>query len=293
MSIVKSLSVSGYKSIKELTNFELRNLNVLIGANGAGKSNFISLFRLLNEIDTQDDLLHFGTGALYADFCLENQMGEYHYRLSLIPPDNRIIVDSNVSGMTIWHNHFYDTIETVKNSAPYLRMLHEKYPSEYQRIVETISLVLPFFHDFMHRQEEQDFIELEWIQKGKLESPYKSHRLSNGSLRFICLTILLLQPMSLLPNIILLDNPEMGLHPYAISIFADMCKQVAEQRQLIISTQAVELVNELSPEDIIVVDKDNDASTFRRYTKEELAGWLEEYAMGELWKRNILGGRPY
>ncbi len=365
MSIVKSLSVSGYKSIKELANFELRNLNVLIGANGAGKSNFISLFRLLNEIYEQqlqlyvqkqggpDALLHFGRGmtdGLRVDFCFESDAREYHYKLGLIPTiDNRLIVanedilfidspQSSISisesiargtneaqlkksehtfapdvraGMTSWRvYHFHDTSETAKvkqrhasndnlqlkndaaNLAAYLRKLYEKYPSEYQRIVETIRLVLPFFHDFVYRQGTQEYVELEWFQTGKLDTPFKAHRLSDGSLRFICLITLLLQPISLLPHTILIDEPELGLHPYAISIFADVCKQVAEQRQLIISTQSVELVNELSPEDVIVVDQENDASTFRRYTENELAGWLEEYAMGELWKRNILGGRP-
>lgn len=333
MSIVKSLSVSGYKSIKELTNFELRNLNVLIGANGAGKSNFISLFRLLNEIYEQqlqlyiqkqggpDTLLHFGRGitdTLCVDFCFESEAGEYHYRLELIPTiDHRLIVaneyisfmDSQLepitrgtneaqlkksehtfapdvrAGMTSWRvYHFHDTSETAKvkqrhasndnlllkndaaNLAAYLRMLYEKYPSEYQRIVETIRLVLPFFHDFVYRQGTQDYVELEWFQTGKLDTPFKAHRLSDGSLRFICLMTLLLQPISLLPHTILIDEPELGLHPYAISVFADVCKQVAERRQLIISTQSVELVNELSPEDVIVVDQENDASTFRRYT---------------------------
>ncbi|MDD2815544.1 MAG: AAA family ATPase [Thiotrichaceae bacterium] len=358
MSIVKSLSVSGYKSIKELKNFELRNLNVLIGANGAGKSNFISLFRLLNEIYEQqlelyvqkqggpDALLHFGRGVterLHAEFYF----GPNSYEFDLIPSvDNLLIFEREYAGFSgdrgnfgipfmkgnresglknskekialftsrginNWRvYHFHDTSETAKvkqrhasndnlqlkndaaNLAAYLRMLYEKYPSEYQRIVETIRLVLPFFHDFVYRQGTQDYVELEWFQTGKLDTPFKAHRLSDGSLRFICLMTLLLQPISLLPQTILIDEPELGLHPYAISVFADVCKQVAERRQLIISTQSVELVNELSPEDVIVVDQENDASTFRRYTEAELAGWLEEYAMGELWKRNILGGRP-
>jgi predicted ATPase len=72
----------------------------------------------------------------------------------------------------------------------------------------------------------------------------------------------------------------------------DLFKQVAEDKQLIVSTQSVELVNELTPEDIVVVDQEDGASTFHRYTQDELSGWLSEYAMGEIWKRNILGGRP-
>jgi len=116
--------------------------------------------------------------------------------------------------------------------------------------------------------------------------------LSDGTLRFICLATLLLQPIKLLPDTILIDEPELGLHPYAITILADIFKQVAEKKQLIVSTQSVELVNELTPNDIIVVDQEDDASVFKRFTEEELSGWLEEYSMGELWKKNVLGGRP-
>ena len=103
---------------------------------------------------------------------------------------------------------------------------------------------------------------------------------------------LLLQPVSLLPDTLLIDEPELGLHPYAIAVLVDMFKQVAEDKQLIVSTQSVELVNGLSPEDVVVVDQEEGASTFRRYTEDELSGWLQEYSMGEIWKRNILGGRP-
>ncbi len=134
--------------------------------------------------------------------------------------------------------------------------------------------------------------ELEWKQKGNADTPFKAHMLSDGTLRFICLATLLLQPIALLPDTVLIDEPELGLHPYAITVLAEIFKQVSAQRQLIVSTQSVELVNELSPDDVVVVDQENGASTFRRFTAEELGGWMEQYALGELWKRNVLGGRP-
>jgi predicted ATPase len=360
MSGVKSLSVSGYKSIRELKDFQLNNLNVLIGANGAGKSNFINLFRLLNQMYEQqlqlyvqkqggpDALLHFGRGTserLHAEFYFSVN----GYKFDLVPTsDNRLIfeleqswfagiksrnsystrlgvghvesrlrdaIDSfspyvreSVSNWRVYH--FHDTSDTAKvkqrhaandnlrlkpdaaNLAAYLRMLKEKHEAEYQRIVETIRLVMPFFDDFVHRPGEPEYVELEWRQKGKPDTPFKAHMLSDGSLRFICLVTLLLQPVSLLPDTILIDEPELGLHPYAITVLVDIFKQVAEDRQLIVSTQSVELVNELSPQDVVVVDQEDGASTFRRYTEEELSGWLQEYSMGEIWKRNILGGRP-
>lgn len=360
MSSVRSLTVSGYKSIRELKNFTLDNLNVLIGANGAGKSNFINLFRLLNEMYEQqlqlyvqkqggpDALLHFGRGTtekLHAEFYFANN----GYKFDLIPTaDNRLIFEREVSlfggvffdskpsatlgtghvesklkeakdkyspyvrsSVSNWRvYHFHDTSDTAKvkqrhaandnlrlkidasNLAAYLRMLKVTHTAEYRRIVETIQLVLPFFDDFVHRPGDTDYVELEWTQKGKPDTPFKAHMLSDGSLRFICLATLLLQPIDLLPDTILIDEPELGLHPYAITVLADVFKQVAEERQLIVSTQSVELVNELSPDDVVVVDQEDGASTFRRYTTQELSGWLDEYAMGEIWKRNILGGRP-
>lgn len=360
MAKIFSLTVNGYKSIRELQNFQFHNLNVLIGANGAGKSNFISLFRLLNEMYEQqlqlyiqkqggpDTLLHFGrkeTEKIHVEFYFENN----GYEFNLIPTnDNRLIFETEYSGfMGFYYSgkyyktlgsghdesklkeasdnyspyvrtavkswrvyHFHDTSETAKvkqkhasndnltfktdaaNLAAYLRRIYADYPDEYRRIVENIRLVLPFFHDFVHRDGEPETIELEWAQVGRADTPLKAHMLSDGSLRFICLVTLLLQPSSLLPDTVLIDEPELGLHPYAITVLADIFKQVAETKQLIVSTQSVELVNEFNPEDVVVVNQKNGASTFERLSQEKLANWLEEYSLGELWKQNVFGGRP-
>jgi predicted ATPase len=206
--------------------------------------------------------------------------------------------------------HFHDTSDTAKvkqrhatndnlrlkvdaaNLAAYLRMLRLRHGEQYTRIVETIRLVLPFFDDFVHRPDEPEFIELEWTQRGHPDTPLKAHLLSDGSLRFISLATLLLQPIGLLPATVSIDEPELGLHPYAISVLADVLKQVAEERQLIISTQSVELVNAFAPEDVIVVDQNEGASVFSRFSSSDLSDWLAQFALGELWKQNVLGGRP-
>jgi len=360
MPRVNSLTITGFKSIRALENFKLTDLNVLIGANGAGKSNFIGMFRLLNEMYEQqlqiyvqkqggpDALLHFGrrtTDRLHAEFYFANS----GYKFDLIPTsDNRLIFEREVSwfggrfypsdvgnvlgsghsesklkdakdqyspyvreALNSWRvYHFHDTRDTAKvkqshpvndnlllkpdasNLAAYLRMLRTSHEAAYRRIVETIRLVAPFFGDFIDRPGELETIELEWTQQGRPDTPFKAHVLSDGTLRFICLATLLLQPTQLLPATILIDEPELGLHPYAISVLADIFKQVSENKQLIVSTQSVELINELSPDDVIVVDQELGVSTFQRFTADQLDGWLSEYAMGELWKRNVLGGRP-
>lgn len=179
------------------------------------------------------------------------------------------------------------------NLAAYLGRLRKRHLPCYQQIVETVRLVAPFFGDFVQRDEAQDTVELEWTQKSDPDTPYGAGALSDGTLRFICLTTLLLQPWFLLPDTVLIDEPELGLHPYAIGVLADMLKQVAENRQLIVSTQSVELLNAFAPEDVVVVDRQDDESTFRRLDSTELAGWLADYTpLGELWLRNVLGGRP-
>lgn len=356
---LRQITIHGYKSIEHLDKFELSSLNVLIGANGAGKSNFISIFKLLNEMYEQrlqsfvqkqggpDSLLHFGrdiTDKIHAEFYFYMN----GYKFDLVPTvDNRLIFESEylwfegvhysasshligygkdeselkeskdkyapyvcsaIKGWRVYH--FHDTSDTAKvkrrhavndnlllkpdaeNLAAYLRMLSIRYPDEYRRIVETIQIVLPFFKDFVQREDNDIFIELEWFQVDRPDTPLRAHLLSDGSLRFICLTTLLLQPKELLPDTIIIDEPELGLHPYAISVLADIFKQVAEDKQLIISTQSVELINEMEAENIIVVDQEQGKSTFKRFGQEELSEWLDDYSLGELWKRNVLGGRP-
>jgi predicted ATPase len=135
-------------------------------------------------------------------------------------------------------------------------------------------------------------IELEWFEQSDPDTPYKAHLLSDGTLRFICLTTLLMQPAHLLPDTVLIDEPELGLHPYAINLLADMLKQVAESKQVIVSTQSVELLNAFRAEDVVVVDREDGASTLRRLDPADLVDWLEDYTLGDLWKRNVLGGRP-
>jgi len=107
----------------------------------------------------------------------------------------------------------------------------------------------------------------------------------------MCLATLLLQPDP--PSIIIIDEPELGLHPEAIQLLAALMRSVAQRdKQLLVSTQSVTLVNQLSPDDLIVVDRDAEQSTFRRPGADEAATWLEHYALGDLWEKGQLGGLP-
>lgn len=355
------LVLHGYKSIAEC-DLKLRRLNVLIGANGAGKSNFIGFFRFIAKmLDNKlqitvaqaggpDAILHFGrkkTEYLQAEFYV----GEVKYWFSLLPTlDNRLfferesilcteprensdvrsggyfesqahIYNSN-NGINLLDSaietikkiriyHFHDTSSSAlikqvhnindneylrddaRNLAAFLLRLKKHHKENYQRTVKTIRLVAPFFGDFHLRPtvDNKEKIQLEWTENGQ-DEPFPASALSDGTLRFICLATVLLQPEEFMPSAILIDEPELGLHPFAIRVLAGLMKSASHEHQLILSTQSVELVNEFDAEDLIVVDKRDGSSTFKRPDTESLSEWLAEYNLGDLWKKNLLGGRP-
>jgi len=112
------------------------------------------------------------------------------------------------------------------------------------------------------------------------------------SIRVMALVTLLLQPEESLPGLIMLDEPELGLHPYAMDIVAGLLKAAALRTQVFLATQSMTLIDYFSPEDIIVVDRSERASTFHRLDSSHLEAWLDEYALAELWEKNVFGGRP-
>jgi len=169
-------------------------------------------------------------------------------------------------------------------------------------IRRTVQRVFPQFGDFVLRPDthNEDAIRLQWRENGE-EYVFGAHQLSDGTLRFICLATLFLQPDS--PDTIIVDEPELGLHPHALGVLAGMVQSTAADTQVILSTQSVTLLNHFAPEDVIVVDREEDPdapveaprshSTFRRVSdQEELDAWLDDYTVGDLWEMNVLGGQP-
>ena len=122
------------------------------------------------------------------------------------------------------------------------------------------------------------------------DSYFNAHQLSDGTLRFICLATLLLQPE--LPRMVLLDEPELGLHPAAIVLLSELLQQAALRTQVLVATQSVTLVNQLSPQDVWVADRLLSATVFHHLAGDDLSEWTGAYALGELWEKNVLGGRP-
>lgn len=181
----------------------------------------------------------------------------------------------------------------VNPSAPLAANGARHYLASYRQIVGAVRLVAPFFDDFILLPDRfnQRKIQLAWRQKGS-EEYFGAHSLSDGTLRFICLATLLLQPPEARPKAIVIDEPELGLHPFAIHQLAAMIRSAATHTQVIISTQSVTLMNQFQPEHVVVVDRDASGSTFRRISSDEVARWADEYALGEIWEKNIIGGRP-
>ena len=180
--------------------------------------------------------------------------------------------------------------DNAGNLAAFLYMLKQDYPAYYKRIVSIIRQVAPFFDDFILEPiSKSESIILEWKEKNS-DMTFFADQLSDGTLRMMALITLLLQPE--LPSFICIDEPELGLHPYAIEVLASLLKSASRESQIIISTQSVSLVDQFEPEDIIVVDRHKGISTFERKNSEQLEDWLKDYSLGELWEKNVLGGRP-
>lgn len=179
------------------------------------------------------------------------------------------------------------------NLAPFLYLLKKVHSSCYERIVETIQKVAPFFDDFLLRPhpENREMITLEWMEK-KQEVSFKTSALSDGTLRFICLATVLLQPEEFRPATIIIDEPEIGLHPYAISMLAALLQSASITNQVIIATQSINLLDEFDPEDVVVADRTEGHTALKRLDPGPLKEWLEEYSLGDLWHKNLLGGGP-
>jgi predicted ATPase len=184
-----------------------------------------------------------------------------------------------------------------------LFLIQQRHRERYRLIRKTIQRAFPQFEDFALRPDphNEEKIRLEWREQGNSRR-FQPHQLSDGTLRFACLATLFLQPDP--PATILVDEPELGLHPRALSVLGGMIRSTAARRQVLLTTQSVTLLNQFAPEDVIVVERERDtehaspgevrtASTFRRLAdQEDLESWLDEYTVGDLWEMNVIGGRP-
>jgi len=367
------ITVQGFKSIASIEKLELGPINVLIGANGSGKSNFVEVFQFLHEIRGRrlqnyvtkaggaEKLLHYGskiTKEIAIRLWLSGGEARYELRLSPTADDNlfasvdaalpeaygqpypeapgppypdacgrpfsngselRIsgtnlqatteLVHTLLGGWRVYHLH--DTSESspmrktarvddnaflradASNLAAFLYYLREKHGDSYQMVQQTVRQVAPFFEDFQLnplRLNAED-IKLEWKHKNT-DQYFDASSLSDGTLRFIALATLFLGPVDHRPSIILVDEPELGLHPYAIGILAALIRQASVDTQVIVSTQSATLLDYFEPEEVLVAERVDGATQLTRPDAARLEEWLKDYSLGQLWEKNEIGGRP-
>jgi predicted ATPase len=370
--MLRRVALQGFKSIRAM-DLELRPLNVLIGANGAGKSNLISFFKMLNEMmagrlqqyigtsGRAQSLLHFGpkvTPQIEArlEFEVDNGLDTYDLRLFHAAGDTLVFAEETLTflktgakkpmvvSLGAGHGetriaqevekegakakvahvirrllnqcrvyHFHDTSATARVrqygyvgdnrwlmpdagnlAALLLRYRDENGGSVYRRIVSTIRQIAPFFVDFDLEPagpNKQD-INLSWRDEGS-DQIFGPHQLSDGTLRAMCLVTLLLQAEDALPDLIIVDEPELGLHPYALNVIASLFKKAAHHTQVLISTQSRSFLDNFDPEDVVVVNREGRESRIVRPDPAQLETWLEEYSLGEIWEKNVIGGGPH
>ncbi len=179
------------------------------------------------------------------------------------------------------------------NLAAFLYYLREAEREAYRLIQRTIQRVAPFFDDFRLKplRLKSDNIKLEWRHKSSDEY-FDAASLSDGTLRFVALATLFLQPLKYRPSAILVDEPELGLHPYAIGMLASLIGEASVDTQVIVSTQSSLLLDHFQPEDVLVANRVAAGTELTRPDPGKLAKWLEEYSLGQLWEKNEIGGRP-
>lgn len=365
--MIDYLEIKGYKSIKNL-ELEMKPINILIGSNGVGKSNFVSFFKLINAIfnlrlqkfvkeEKADNLLYFGrktTENLFGKLIFNsgnNKNNAYYFNLIQttegglffdkegsgynVGRDNSIanyyvnynLEESGITRSGSYRNnylsnhlkniqvfHFHDTSTTSflrrecdindnqylkqdgRNLPAFLYLLKVNHPKIYFRIEKTIQTVAPYIEKFIlepSRLNENE-IALRWVDKGDTESNFSAYQLSDGTLRFIALASLLMQPTP--PSVIIIDEPELGLHPFAIGKLAGMIKSASSKSQIIVATQSPGLISKFEPEDVIVMDRsvEENQTVFKRLNSNDLNVWFEKFTLGDLWEQNIINsGQPF
>ncbi len=368
---LKEIRVKGYKSIdsNEGQTIPFADITVLLGANGSGKSNLISFFKMLNYMMTGalqqyvgkegvSRLLFYGpkrTESISFELQFESEEAQdsYEVRLSYGLPDRLFVSGEQVqyqsqkfvepqkyylesgegevgirgderqtskvlykilSGIRTYQ--FHDTSETAKikdrgyvddvrylrsdagNLAAFLKMLKEDsgFSKYYDRIVRHIRHVMPQFGDFVLETlpGNMNYLRLNWRDSSGNDYLFDPAQISDGSLRFMALATLLLQPPELLPQFIILDEPELGLHPAAIVELAGIVRSAAQKTQVVLATQSTRLVDEFEAEDLVIVERDVErgASVFKKLDTGQLSDWLARYSPSELWEKNVLGGQP-
>ena len=325
----RSITIEGFRSIRSIRELYLRPINILIGANGSGKSNFLEAFHFLSEIEEgrkdlyvaqnggAEKLLFFGSRTTQKIYVLLEASNGHNLTASNVFTGNDELAGVltwgglELNGPSFVRYQFHDTglHSSIKktnqvddnrflradagNLAAFLYRLKRQFPGSYELIRKTIQQAAPFFDDFelAPLALNPNTIKIEWRHAGS-DGYFDVSSLSDGTLRFMALATLFLQPIELRPSAILIDEPELGLHPFAIGLLGSMIREASQETQVIAATQSPLLLDYFGPEDILVADRVNGATEIQRRDREGLRGWLDDYSLGQLWEKGELAGRP-
>ena len=177
------------------------------------------------------------------------------------------------------------------NLAAVLYRMEQQDRSRYERICRYIGRILPGFDHFDITEKGDGEVALAW-QSDWSDYSFGAHLTSDGSLRAFALVTLLNQPTETLPDVVLLDEPELGLHPSAVTLVGGMIRSLSARRQVIVATQSPLLVDSFGLDQTRVLELQHGRTIVRKCDPAEYEQWLEDYSTGELWEKNLLGGRP-
>ena len=348
MPSLDRVTIRGFKSIARLENFELRKRNILVGANGSGKSNFLEFFAFLRAIcgfalpflpvsglanycavhGGCETILHNGsktTSSLKASLDSEGTT----FSLELLPTaDNSLVfarhndapanegsravgkeelenrqspLHKAVASWQLFHFRTTDMAAPLRKSAnvfddaylrpdasnlaAFLRHLRETAPESYLNIVWTTRLVIPSFEHFAFRELPGDRVRLFW-KAAHSDNLRGAHQLSDGSLRYIALATALLQPNP--PSLMLVDEPEIGQHPVALGLLADMIHALPSTTRVVLATQSQTFLDFFVPEDVVRVRFQNGASVFERLQIRDYPEWVRDCPLRDMRRRNVI-----
>lgn len=195
-------------------------------------------------------------------------------------------------------NKYWDVTDCYRlrsdggNLAAVLLDLKKNDPRRYSIIVRQIQRFVPTLEDFeLNPVEASGKVMLKWRSRFS-DKTFGAHLTSDGSLRLFCLVTLLSLPEERLPSVICIDEPELGLHPYAVELVAEMVKIVARKRQVILATQSPYLVDCFELENVIIAESRGGETSLKTLPRQEYQRWLDaDFQLSDIWLSRSVGSK--
>jgi predicted ATPase len=172
---------------------------------------------------------------------------------------------------------------------PYLYYLRETDKNRFESIIDTLRAVFPDFEELNFPPAAAGMLTMTWKDKN-FKKPIYMNELSEGMLRFLWLVSLLQSPD--LSTITMIDEPEVSLHPELLSLLSDLMREASKRTQLIIATHSDCFIRFLKPEELVVMDIDEDGCATAKWADSlDIEQWMSEYSLDEVWRMGRMGGR--